>query len=178
MGKECCSVILEAVKTWEERLAARLMGLKFSPGSLALTVNPEENLLDPAFHCSGHHSTMIGLTSMITMGSSISSNLNVCESLERPGVGHIAHELFPDSISSSEDIASHFSFPLQRIPSGDAASAQAMNTIRIWTRSCTREGHRYCPDKASTEIRTRILELAEGRYYLREHTDVVDRLPV
>lgn len=50
-----------------------------------------------------------------------------------------------------------------------------MDTIRTWIHDCTKGGHQYCPEEAPTRLPARVLDLAEDRYYLREHTDAADR---
>lgn len=81
------------------------------------------------------------------------------------------------SVAGSElvarDIASRFPFPRYHLPCGDTSCDEALDSIKNWIDECSERHSIYYSDQNATGLPTRVLELTDDHFYLREDSSLV-----
>ncbi|KAJ8113563.1 hypothetical protein OPT61_g4331 [Boeremia exigua] len=160
-GWECCNLIVDAVTTWYDHCK-----LSVSAGSL-YSVDTAKISLD-----------FQQLSYKNGPGPKWSKPRIYLRWDFHDGVEQIAKKtllLFktresesdPDPLS--QDIASRYSFPFRPLPSAHTASSQAFACLNQWIEACSRSHLSCSKSKDQNYAPKRVLEIKDGKVFLREH---------
>ncbi|KAH7389382.1 heterokaryon incompatibility protein-domain-containing protein [Phaeosphaeria sp. MPI-PUGE-AT-0046c] len=149
-GRECCSIVLEAVRSWHRNETKSVEGMHIFAWELGYSDVPVE---------------VVGCSVLLRWPHQEYEDGEPW----RPSYDATINIFKSGPANNATAFVSKVPFVERTRPSGDTGSEEALGTIKQWIHNCSTHHNRYCTARAKSHLPKRVLELSHGSLHLREN---------